>query len=208
MPWHRDSKTKKPQHWDSKTKKPRHRFSMEFWPICPLTVTGLRKPEDDETNEDDALNVISAFTKEAGVDQTDFMKHVDKIHPIGGAKNGNQARIIKLTTNSFKEKVFLQHKRNKKTDNGKKKNNPKHKSQVRLNVQPSLSRNRIDLLRKANEAIEGNENFKFAYADMHGNLKFVLNKSLNRKYIKHFRSEDDICSLFFLILQYLLSFQF
>ena len=46
---------------------------------------------------------------------------------------------------------------------------------MRLNVQPSLSRNRIDLLRKANEAIEGNENFKFAYADMHGSLKFVLN---------------------------------
>ena len=121
MPRHRDSKTKKPRHRDSKTKKPRHRFSMEFWPLCPLTVTGLRKPEDDETNEDDALNVISTFTKEAGVDQTDFMKHVDKIHPIGGAKNGNQARIIKLTTHSFKEKVFLQHKRNKKVITEKRK---------------------------------------------------------------------------------------
>ena len=51
---------------------------------------------------------------------------------------------------------------------------------MQLNVQFSLSRNRIDLLRKANEAIEGNGNFKFAYADMHGNLKFVLNKPLNR----------------------------
>ena len=66
------------------------------------------------------------------------------------------------------------------------------KSQVRLNVQPSLSRNRIDLLRKANEAIEGNENFKFAYANMHGNMKFILNKPLKRKYVKHFRSEEDI----------------
>ena len=66
---------------------------------------------------------------------------------------------------------------------------------MRLNVQPSLSRNRIDLLRKANEAIEDNENFKFAYADMHGNLKFVLSKTLNRKYVKHFRSEDDIINI-------------
>ena len=40
-------------------------------------------------------------------------------------KNGNQTRIIKFTTHSFKEKVFLQHKRNKKIDNGKKKKNPK-----------------------------------------------------------------------------------
>ena len=94
------------------------------------------------------LNVILAVTKEAGVDENDFRKHVNKIHPIRDAKNGNQARIIKFTTHSFKEKVFLQHKRNKKIDNGKKRKNPKHKSQVRLNVQPFLSRNRIDLLEK------------------------------------------------------------
>ena len=66
---------------------------------------------------------------------------------------------------------------------------------MRLNVQPSLSRNRIDLLKKANEAIEGNENFKFAYADMHGNLKLILNKPLNRKFVKHFRSEDGIINI-------------
>ena len=135
------------------------------------------------------VNVISAVAKEAGIDKNDFKKHVNKIHPIGGAKNRSQARIIKFTTHSFKKKLFLQQKWNKKIDNGKKKKNPKHKSQVQLNVQPSLSRNRIDLLRKANEAIESNENFKFAYVYMHGNLKFVLNKPLNRKYVKHFRSE-------------------
>ena len=75
-----------------------------------MIVTGLRKPEDGKTNEDDALNVISAVAKEAGVDENDFRKHVDKIHPISGTKNGNQARIIKFTSHSFKEKVFLQHK--------------------------------------------------------------------------------------------------
>ena len=67
-----------------------------------------------------------------------------------------------------------------------------HDSYERLNVQPSLSWNRIDLLRKANEEIEGNENFKFAYADLHGNLKFILNKPLNKKYFKHFRSEKTL----------------
>ena len=75
-----------------------------------MIVMDLRKPEDDKTNEDDALNVISAVAKEAGVDENDSRKHVDKIHPIGGTKNGSQARIIKFTTHSFKEKVFLQHK--------------------------------------------------------------------------------------------------
>ena len=51
---------------------------------------------------------------------------------------------------------------------------------------------KLIMLRKANEAIEGNENFKFAYANMHGNLKFVLNKPLNRKYVKHFRTKENI----------------
>ena len=73
-----------------------------------------------------------------------------------------------------------------------KEKNPKHKPQVWLNIQPSLSHNKIDLLRKANEAVECNENFKFAYADMHGSLKFKLKKTLNRKYAKQFRNEKDI----------------
>ena len=39
-------------------------------------------------------------------DENDFKKHVDKMHPIGGAKNGNQARIIKFTTHSLRRKFF------------------------------------------------------------------------------------------------------
>ena len=31
-----------------------------------MIVTGLRKPEDDKTNEDDVLNVILAVAKETG----------------------------------------------------------------------------------------------------------------------------------------------
>ena len=54
-----------------------------------MIVTGLRKPKNDKRNKDNALNVISAVAKEAGIDENDFRKHVDKIHPIGGAKNGN-----------------------------------------------------------------------------------------------------------------------
>ena len=94
-----------------------------------MIVTGLQKPKTDKTNKDDALNVTSAVAKEAGIDENDFRKYVDKIHPIGGAKNGNQARITKFTTHSFKEEVFLQHKRNKKIDSGKKKKK-KSKRQV------------------------------------------------------------------------------
>ena len=72
-----------------------------------MIVTGLPKPDDDETNKDDALNIILAVAKEAGVDENDFRKHVNKIHPIGGAKNRNQVRTIKFTTHSFKEKSIF-----------------------------------------------------------------------------------------------------
>ena len=30
---------------------------------------------------------------------------------------------------------------------------------------------------------------------MHGNLKFILNKHLNRKYVKHFWSKEDIINI-------------
>ena len=45
------------------------------------------------------------------------------------------------------------------------------------------------------EAIEGNENLKFAYADKYGNLKFILNRPFNRKYVKQFRSKEDIVNI-------------
>ena len=103
--------------------------------------------------------------------------------------------MIKFATHSFKEKVFLKHKQNKKNGTEKRKQNPKLKSRIQLNVQPSLSRFRTELLKKANEVIEDNGNFKFAYADMHSNLKFILNNPLNEKYVKHFRNENDIIDI-------------
>ena len=63
------------------------------------------------------------------------------------------------------------------------------------NVQSSLSQNRIDVLRKANEVIAGDEYFKFAYAYMHENLKFILNKPFNGKYVTEFRSKEDIANI-------------
>ena len=103
--------------------------------------------------------------------------------------------MIKFTTHSFKEKVFSKHKQNKKNDTEKRKQNPQLKSRIQLNVQPSLSRFQTELLKKANEVIEDNGNFKIVYADMHSNLKFILNNTLNVKYVKHFRNKNDIIDI-------------
>ena len=66
---------------------------------------------------------------------------------------------------------------------------------MELNIQLYLSQNKIDLLRKVNKAIESNENFNLTSADMHENLKFILNKPFNRKYVKHFRSEVNFVNI-------------
>ena len=50
----------------------------------------------------------------------------------------------------------------------------------------------INLLNKANEAIKENENFNFEYADMHANLKFILNNPFNGKYVKSFKMRTII----------------
>ena len=160
-----------------------------------MIVTSLRNPGKDETNDEDSKMVISAIASEAGVDEEELTKYMDKVHPVGGAKTGKQSRIIKFTTHSLKEKICLKRKKNKKNDTEKRKENAKLKSRIQLNDQPSLSRFWIELLKKANEAIEDNENFKFAYANMHGYLKFVLNNPLNGKYVKHFRNENDIIDI-------------
>ena len=88
------------------------------------------------------------MASEAFMKHEEFMKHVDKVHPVGGMKNGKKSRIIKLTTQSFKEKVFLRHKQNKKNKIEKREQSQKQKRRIQLNIPPSLSRFQIELLKK------------------------------------------------------------
>ena len=55
-----------------------------------MIVTALRKPGKDETNHKDSKLVISAIASKAGLDEEEFVMHVDKVHPVGGTKNGKQ----------------------------------------------------------------------------------------------------------------------
>ena len=77
--------------------------------------------------------VISAIASEAGVDEEELTKRMDKVRPVGGTKNGKKSRIIKFTTHSLKEKICLKRKQNKKNDTEKRKENAKLKSRIQLN---------------------------------------------------------------------------
>ena len=46
--------------------------------------------------------------------QVAYNKTSDKIHPIGQPEDGKQCRIVKFTSDSFRERVFTKHKQRKK----------------------------------------------------------------------------------------------
>ena len=52
-----------------------------------MIVTGLREPKKDETNDKDSKRVISAIASKAGLNEGEFMRHVDEVHPVGGTNN-------------------------------------------------------------------------------------------------------------------------
>ena len=71
---------------------------------------------------DYSKRIITPIASEAGLNEVEFMRHVDKDHSIGSTRNGKQTRIVKLTIHSFKEKGFLKHhKQTKKNENDKRK---------------------------------------------------------------------------------------
>ena len=40
--------------------------------------------------------------------------------------------------------------------------------------------------------MQDNDYIKFAFADMHGNLKLILNETIDNKYVYGFKTEEDI----------------
>lgn len=40
--------------------------------------------------------------------------------------------------------------------------------------------------------MQDNDYIKFAFADMHGNLKLILNEPIDNKYVYGFKTEEDI----------------
>ena len=55
---------------------------------------------------------------------------------------------------------------------------------IGFNLQPSLTKRRLKLLQYAKE--------KFLYADMHGNLKVVLNPPIGNRYVVDFKTKEDV----------------
>ena len=63
---------------------------------------------------------------------------------------------------------------------------------VRLNLQPSLTKSWLELLQYAKEKLKAVKEVRFPYADMHGNLKIVMNTPRRNRYLIGFKTKDDI----------------
>ena len=50
----------------------------------------------------------------------------------------------------------------------------------------------LALSNRVNDKMQDNDYIKFVFADMHGNLKLILNEPIDNKYVYGFKTEEDI----------------
>ena len=162
-----------------------------------LVINGMAKPgrEEGADNSDDVKQVIETLEKECGISQDIIKNNLDKTHPIGRPDEyGKQLRIVKFTTDSFKETVSRKHKHRRNSYIEKQKRSGKP-VQIKVKLQPSLTKHRIGLLKFANSQFEGAKNIKFAYADMHDALKAMLNTPVRNKSILEFKTKMEVMEI-------------
>ena len=61
-----------------------------------------------------------------------------------------------------------------------------------FNLQPSLTERRLELLQYAIEKLTAVKEIKSPYADMHGNLKVVLNTPIRNRYVVGFKTKENV----------------
>ena len=162
-----------------------------------LVINGMAKPGHQESadNSDDVKQVIETLERECGISQDVIKNNLDKTHPVGRPdKYGKQLRIVKFTMDSFKETVFRKHKHQRNACIERQKRSGKA-IQIDVKLQPSLTRHRIGLLKFANSQSEGAKNIKFAYANMHGSLKSMLNTPVRNKSILEFKTKMEVMEI-------------
>ena len=150
-----------------------------------LIIDGI-KPTAKESTTELKLKVRKLLTRELPDDIDDespisnekFESEFDKCHRLGPIKDGSQAVIIKFKSHGFKERVYAKRKAitNKTTNK----------------IRVSLTQQRSKLLAKAHGMCESIPRIKFAYADVNGGLRLLLNKPFKRRWTIPFTSEYDL----------------
>ena len=150
-----------------------------------LVINELEEPGD----EDEIQKIAATIKEETCISRNTVIKNLDKTYPIDQVDDaGKQKRIVKFTSDSFKETVYKnqEEKQKKLTAEQKRKKQQIH---VRIKFQPSLTKLHVKLLGLANERFREVDQVKFAYADIHGNINVMLRSPVQRKYVLRIQSE-------------------
>ena len=63
---------------------------------------------------------------------------------------------------------------------------------IRFNLQPSLTKLRLELLQYAEENFKTVKEIKFPYSELHGILKIVLNTPIRNRHEVGFKTKEDV----------------
>ena len=127
-----------------------------------IVVDGIQ-PEDNETEDQIKHKVRNVLTKNLGFEANQVDNEIDKCHRLGKPNRGKQSTIIRLRTHAFRAAVYQ--KRKTITNN-------------KLKVKLSLTKKRTKTLTQAYKMVESNQQVKFVFANINGNLKLRLNQPI------------------------------
>ena len=157
----------------------------------------MMEPWEEDDHNSNCKKIITALSKEIRIWKDVTKANIDKIHPLGKPdEEGRQLRIALLWTDSFQEKIYIQHKSciNTYTSNQRKEKLP---IKINIKLQPSITSQQLNLLKIAQDQTSEMEEVKFLHADVNGNLRFILNTPVKNRYVIDFKTEALITNLIY-----------
>ena len=79
-------------------------LQAQYYRRPSLMINRMAEPRNK--NDDEKL-ILSGLKEKTGISEDVIQQNIDKIHPIGQPEDGKQRRIVKFTSDSFKERVFV-----------------------------------------------------------------------------------------------------
>ena len=148
-----------------------------------IHVNGLQK-DDHENNDNLRKPVVENISSKTGISKDNIKKSIDKLHRTGkyDQTTKTQPVIVKFMSHSFKEQVYFKQKTIKNSNSN-------------IRITPSLTHHRLELLNLTQSYLQ--EEYynkkddiysKFTFADVHGNLKLVLNQPFKNRSVFSFSS--------------------
>ena len=164
-------------------------LQAQYYRRPSLMINRMAEPRN---KSDDEKLILSGLKEKTGISEDVIQQNIGKIHPIGQPEDGKQRRIVKFTSDSFKERVFVKknvYEKMPTLKNQKKANKP---VSIRFNLQPSLTKRRLELFQYVKDKLTAVKEIKFPYANMDGNLKVLLNTPLRNRYVVGFKIKEDV----------------